>query len=173
MPTPNVPPAATLLSEAAQIINLGNETYRYGVLAGAIAAANAGTPLPPSSTTQQFLNYIGGILQSQIPSNLLSVVIRQFLTFIYRNSVLVGSVALSGSIPSGDGSYATITVDGAEPGDFVEVSTSESLGASYYTFTTQVTSANTVLVGIWNPPGFFTMTLTGKTMYVRVTKRTA
>src|SRR3990172_2091919 len=104
MATPAVPPAATLLSDAAQIIRLGNETYRYGVLAGALAAANVGTPLPPTSTTQQLLNYIGGILQSQIPSNLLSVVIRQFLTFLSRNSVLVGSVALSGSIPTGDGS---------------------------------------------------------------------
>lgn len=173
MSTPAVPPAATLLDQASNVIGLQNETYRFAVAAGAIAAANNGTPLPPNSTTQQLLNYVGGGLQSQIPSNLLSIYIQQLMTLLYRNSVITGSVALSGTIPTGQIGSQTVTISGAEAGDFVSVSFSAALGASPYQTTAQVTAANTVVIGIWNPAGFFDLSLTGKTMYVRVTKRTA
>ncbi|MCG3773701.1 MAG: hypothetical protein JW395_0514 [Nitrospira sp.] len=172
MSTPSVPSGQLLLYLANNVLKLYNETYREGVSAGALAAANNGTPLPPDATTQELLDYIGGTMQKYIPSDLRSIFIQQLLTFLQRHSVLTGSAPLSGSInPNGLGG-AFLTIEGAEPGDFVDVSFSDGLGASPYQVTALVSALNTVTVGIWNPPGFFTLDLNGKTAYVRVTKRT-
>ena len=173
MSTPAVPSAPTLLAAATNVLNLATETYRDGVAAGALAAANNGTPLPPDSTTQQLLNYIGGTMQQYVPSQLQAIFIQQLMTFLYKNSVLTASASLSGTVTPGNISSTTLTVAGAEPGDFIQVSFSGALGASPYQVTAQVTTANTVVVGIWNPTGFFNLTLTGITMYVRIIKRTA
>ena len=110
-------------------------------------------------------------MQQYVPSQLQSIFIQQLMTFVQRNSVLTGSVALSGTVTAGQIYPATLTIAGAEPGDFIQVSFSGALGASPYQVTAQVTTANTVVVGIWNPTGFFNLTLTGITLYVRITKR--
>jgi hypothetical protein len=171
MSNPSVPSGQSLLDLASNVLKLYTETYREGVAAGALAAANNGTPLPPNATTQQLLDFIGGDIQSYIPSQSKSIFIQQLLTFLQKNSVLIGSTALSGTIAANDLAQATITVSGAEPGDFVDFSFSSILAVTPYLITPVVSASNTVTIGILNLSPLLPMNLNGKTAYVRVTKR--
>lgn len=172
MSNPTVPAAQTLLNSAQQFYNLP-EALQLAIGAGAVAAANNGTPLPPNGTSNELLALIGGTMQRYTTSQLFSILAQQFLTFFQSNATLSGSLALSGTVPVDGVGGGAITVPGAEIGDFVQVSTNGALGVGVYQIDGRVTVANTVFVLIWNPPGSlsFTLNLTGKTAYVRVTKR--
>lgn len=172
MSTPYVPPVQTLLNDAANIYPLPN-LNEWAIAAGALAAAVNGTPLPPTATGQQLMNYIKGGLQQLPQGQLSSVAIRQLLTFLAQNSTLTGSVAVTGTLAPGAVTGVNATVNGAEPGDFVEIS--QDLGFSglgYAIITGVIGLANTVSIFLYNPPANGTITLTGRTLYIKVTKRT-
>lgn len=85
-----IPPIATLRARAEQIIVRCGAGQMRAILSAVVAAKNAGTPIDPSTSSQDLITEAQPII-NQAESDVLAIFLREFMEVVYNAGTSTGT----------------------------------------------------------------------------------